>query len=196
MIAVNSKTVARCKNSTWILSAHASSKMGGEFIRTDQPSHCSSTSRPTARISIPCCARCSPRTMIFSVALKTVGSTGAVQVVVSGDRPVQEIAAETTRYVGIDGRLTDLDSSAPAHLIPLISDRWTSHFRWRGVGECPQAERNKLQSVVERAHAAGRRVRFWATPEEPRLWQELLAAGVDHMNTDRLDALRDFLLRH
>jgi hypothetical protein len=118
---------------------------------------------------------------------------GAIQVVISGDRPVEDIMANTTRYVGIDGRLSDLESSAPAHLMPLISDRWTSHFTWRGVGEFPAAERNKLQSIVRRAHASGRRVRFWATPESPRLWKELLAAEVDHINTDRLDSLREFL---
>ena len=118
----------------------------------------------------------------------------AVQVVVSGDRPQADIAADETRYVGIDGRLSDLNSEKPAHLMPLISDRWTSHFRWRGVGEFPADERDKLRSIVEQAHSAGRRVRFWATPEETALWAELMAAGVDHINTDELANLREFLL--
>jgi hypothetical protein len=121
---------------------------------------------------------------------------GAVQVVVSGDRPKQDIAADEIRYAGIDGRLTDLNSTDPAHLLPLISDRWTSHFRWRGVGECPPAESDKLRSLVRRAHASGRRIRFWATPETPALWRELVDAGVDHINTDDLDGLRAFLLSH
>lgn len=119
---------------------------------------------------------------------------GAVQVVISGDRPKQEIAGDENRYAGIDGRITDLESTAPAQLMPLISDRWTSHFRWRGVGEFPPAERDKLRSIVQRAHASGRRVRFWATPESPAVWRELVNAGVDHINTDDLDRLRDFLL--
>ena len=118
---------------------------------------------------------------------------GAVQVVISGDRPVMEISSDQVRYVGIDGRLSDLESTTPAHLIPLISDRWTSHFEWRGIGEFPEAERNKLRSIVQEAHAFGRRVRFWATPESPRVWQELLDAEVDHINTDQLDGLRAFL---
>ena len=119
---------------------------------------------------------------------------GAVEVVISGERPRGDIAADETRYAGIDGRLGDLDSKDPAHLMPLISDRWTSHFRWRGIGDFPTEERDKLRSIVERAHAAGRRVRFWATPENPLLWRELVAAGVDHINTDQLDSLREFLL--
>jgi hypothetical protein len=118
----------------------------------------------------------------------------AVEVVISGDRPWEDIAADQTRYVGIDGRLADLESQTPAHLVPLISDRWTSHFGWRGIGDFPSEERDKLRSIVERAHAAGRRVRFWATPENPPLWRELAAAEVDHINTDQLDNLRDFLL--
>jgi hypothetical protein len=43
-------------------------------------------------------------------------------------------------------------------------------------------------------------VRFWATPEQPpqreAVWQELLAAQVDYINTDHLDALEEFLLQN
>ncbi len=119
----------------------------------------------------------------------------AIEIVISGDRPLADIAGDTSRHVGIDGRLTDLDSRDPAHLMPLISDNWGSHFSWRGTGEFPAAEREKLRTIVARAHAAGRRVRFWATPENPVLWRALLAAGVDHIGTDELDLLRDFLAK-
>lgn len=119
----------------------------------------------------------------------------AVQVVISGNRPQQKIAEDADRLVGIDGRLADLESDAPAHLLPLISDRWTSHFRWRGEGEFPKSERERLHAIVKRAHAAGRRVRFWATPEKPAVWRELLQATVDHINTDQLSRLQAFLSR-
>jgi hypothetical protein len=118
---------------------------------------------------------------------------GAVTIVISGDRPREQIARSTIRYVGIDGRLGDLSSKEPAHLLPLISDRWTSHFRWRGDGPMPTGERLKLKNIVEQAHARGRRVRFWATPEIPALWQELYDAKVDLINTDKLAELEKFL---
>jgi hypothetical protein len=117
----------------------------------------------------------------------------AIDVIISGDRPKAEIAADKTRFCGIDGRLSDLDSKQPADLLPLISDRWTSHFKWRGKGPMPAAEKEKLQQIVKKSHAAGRRVRFWATPESPALWKELSAAGVDLINTDRLADLQKFL---
>ncbi|MEO1615922.1 MAG: phosphatidylinositol-specific phospholipase C/glycerophosphodiester phosphodiesterase family protein [Planctomycetota bacterium] len=118
----------------------------------------------------------------------------AIQIVISGDRPKEAILADPSRRVGIDGRLSDLGSELADHDLPLISDRWSSHFQWRGDGEMPLAEQGRLKEIVRRAHEAGRRVRFWATPEKEAVWQVLLDSGVDHLNTDQLDRLRKFLL--
>ncbi len=117
----------------------------------------------------------------------------AVTVVVSGNRARETIAAEKTRRVGIDGRLSDLDSDLPSHLMPMISENWPLMFQWRGEGPFPDAERTKLRDVVRRAHRHGRRLRFYATPESKPLWHELLAADVDLINTDDLPGLERFL---
>jgi hypothetical protein len=130
---------------------------------------------------------------LFSVVRDGRLQPRPVTVIVSGDRPRETIAAEPVRYVGIDGRLSDLDSTLPSHLLPLISDNWTSHFQWRGKGDMPPAEREKLVAIVTQAHAAGRRVRFWATPDNEAMWRQLHAAGVDLINTDDLDGLARFL---
>jgi hypothetical protein len=120
---------------------------------------------------------------------------GAVTIVISGDCPREAIAADATRYVGIDGRMSDLDSDAPSHLMPLVSDRWGAAFTWHGMGPMPPAEREKLRRIVAQAHQKGRRVRFWAIPALEGFWSELQAAGVDLINTDDLEGLQKFLLR-
>ncbi|MGW0336396.1 phosphatidylinositol-specific phospholipase C/glycerophosphodiester phosphodiesterase family protein [Streptomyces sp. NPDC003011] len=127
---------------------------------------------------------------------------GPVTAVVSGDRAARApMEAQTVRRAFYDGRLADLGGPAPASLIPLISDNWTLHFTWAGVGAFPDAERHKLHSLVQAAHARGQRVRLWATPDLPgpardAVWTELLAAGVDHINTDDLAGLEAFLDAH
>ena len=82
---------------------------------------------------------------------------------------------------------------APPALIPLISDRWTGHFEWRGQRDMPGPERLRLVDIVERAHAQDRKVRFWGTPERASLWTELHSAGVDLIGTDNLGKLDEFL---
>jgi hypothetical protein len=126
---------------------------------------------------------------------------GAIFVIISGNRPRAVMASETLRYAAYDGRLDDLDSGAAASFIPLISDKWTSHFFWEGRGEMPEQERQKLRDIVETAHQQGRRVRFWATPDDrsqvrEAVWRELVLAGVDLINTDDLEGLQQFLLEN
>ena len=118
---------------------------------------------------------------------------GAVTAVISGNRDWNLIAADHPRYAGIDGRMGDLDRSVSSTLMPLVSDRWGTHFRWNGTGDMPADERSRLRTLVSRAHQQGRLIRFWGTPEVPALWQELVDAQVDLINTDRLSQLRDFL---
>jgi hypothetical protein len=124
---------------------------------------------------------------------------GPVTAVISGDRAARApMEAQTVRRAFYDGRLADLGSQAPASFVPLISDNWTLNFTWRGVGAFPDAERHKLRGIVDSAHRRGQRVRFWATPDLPgpardALWGELLAADVDHLNTDDLAGLEAFL---
>jgi hypothetical protein len=117
----------------------------------------------------------------------------AVNVIVSGDRAAAEIANSNPRYVGIDGRLSDLSRDVDAKLMPLISDNWSQHFKYRGTGEMSDQERAKLIDIVSRAHAKGQQVRFWATPDYEKLWTELESAGVDLIGTDDLNRLAEFL---
>lgn len=117
---------------------------------------------------------------------------GAVNVVISGNRPQATIAAQPMRFCGIDGRLSDLASDEPAHLMPMLSDNWALHFQWRGEGAMPDVEAKRLAEIVRQAHAKGRVVRFWATPESPALWQTLADADVDLISTDHLDQLAKF----
>jgi hypothetical protein len=119
---------------------------------------------------------------------------GAVTVVLTSSFPPVALGGDPRpRFAGLDGRLADLNSQAPAYLMPMISDNWTKQFHWKGDGPMPEKERAKLQEIVKKVHASGRVVRFWATPEKEAVWRELRAAGVDLINTDELARLAAFL---
>ena len=126
---------------------------------------------------------------------------GPVTAVVSGNRPRATMEAQRSRVAFYDGRIanqSDLGPGADARLTPLVSDNWTTLFSWTGAGPMPADERAELRAIVRTAHDAGQRVRFWATPdvagpEREAIWRELVAAGVDHINTDDLAGLAGFL---
>ena len=123
---------------------------------------------------------------------------GKVMIVVSGNRPIEYMMQQTQRLAFVDGRMENLTETYPPLLMPLISDRWTKYFTWRGKGDMPEEERVQLRLYVQLAHEKGQLIRLWATPDKPGLereaiWNELVEAGVDLINTDDLAGLHEFL---
>ena len=115
--------------------------------------------------------------------------------VISGERPLVTLPAQHDRWAGLDGRLADLDSAhaTPASAMPLVSDDWKEVTSWRGRGAPPNGARRRVARAVARAHAQGRRLRFWNTPDLPVVWRLLVQSGVDLIGADDLDVLRRFL---
>jgi len=78
--------------------------------------------------------------------------------------------------------------------MPIISDRFskicTSHlFGWSYAVK----ELSTIKSSIHQAHAEGKMIRFWRTPEDETTWELLLQNGIDWINTDELELLSQFL---
>lgn len=119
----------------------------------------------------------------------------AVTAILSGSSPVAELTASRQRLAFLDGRPADLEKNPPATLVPWISSSWTALFKWRGLGEFPADQKKRLMEFTEKAHAQGRKVRFWGVYDEPFAWDLLRRNGVDVLGSDHLPQLRDYLLQ-
>lgn len=116
----------------------------------------------------------------------------AVEIVLSGDRPLQMVADQAERYVFLDGRLKEMSGTSDPKLVPLISENWSNHFSWRGQRPILPDEQEKLRRLIRQVHGQGCRLRFWATPEVPDFWRVLAEEGVDLIGTDHLGKLQKF----
>lgn len=118
-----------------------------------------------------------------------------VTIVLSGSKPFHQLQKENIRYAFIDEDLRKIKTSVYGkELCPISSCKYTSLINWDGENEIPEPEKQKLVSYVLTAHAQGKKVRLWATPEKENLWNTLLEYGVDMINTDRLTSLKTFLV--
>lgn len=131
---------------------------------------------------------------ILTIFSEDTMDEGPVTAIVSGNRPRATMTAQSIRYAAYDGRLEDLDLYSPVTFIPLVSDNWFTFTRWLGQGDPPEDVLKRVEQAVAKAHAQGRKIRFWATSNNPAVWRVLYDTGVDLINTDDLDGLRDFLL--
>jgi hypothetical protein len=127
--------------------------------------------------------------IIYSAA----NPNGRVQVVLSGNRPVEEVKNEPAALVSIDGRPEDLPAEYPAAFMPVISQNYYKIIRWNGQGSISQEEKLILEKLAQAVHSQGKKLRLWASPENENVWQVLLDAGVDFVNTDKLQELQSFM---
>lgn len=120
---------------------------------------------------------------------------GALLVFLSGNRPVETVMKEKMRWVAIDGRPDELDKDYPTELMPVISDRYGKILGWKGEGPIPEKELFKLQALAQQANRQGKKLRFWASPENEAVWQVLIANGIGLIGTDQLGRLSNFLAK-
>ena len=120
---------------------------------------------------------------------------GLITVVLSGHKPYAMIKGEDNRLAFIDEdlRKTARDTSI-ANIYEMASCKYSSLLKWKGAGAISLTEKTKLESYVEMAHKCGAKVRLWASPDNKAVWSTLLACGVDLINTDKLAALKNFLI--
>ncbi len=131
---------------------------------------------------------------LFTVFENGVKTPRAVRILLSGGGAKYSAAEQNPRYFSIDGSPDDFDSPLDSSIISRTSASFRSLIKWRGMGRMPEQERMKLRDYVSRAHASGRKIRFWAAPNKRKVWKELLDAGVDWVNVDKLRKFRIFYL--
>ncbi len=117
-----------------------------------------------------------------------------VKVFISGNRPWEAVFQETEVIAALDGRPGELGQDIPPALMPVVSDHYKKFFRWKRKARVKAKYRKQLTEFVDKAHAEGKKVRLWAAPDHPDAWRFLQEMGVDLINTDHLEKLKNFLL--
>ncbi|MBC7400743.1 MAG: hypothetical protein H7289_12445 [Mucilaginibacter sp.] len=121
-------------------------------------------------------------------------TTRAVTIVISGHKPYDEVRNETSRVAFIDEDLRKVDRDTIANVAKMASCKYSKLIKWKGNGEISDREKQRLVNYVSMAHKNGDQVRLWASPDNKAVWKEILACGVDLINTDKLVALKNFLV--
>jgi alkaline phosphatase len=119
--------------------------------------------------------------------------TSSVQVVISGNRPDAESFHTYPAFIHFDGVLGTTYSQRALSRISLLSVSFRQLSQWNGKGSIPDKDSIALINAIAQAHKVNKPVRFWAAPDTPDAWKELMKLKVDFINTDRIHELSDFL---
>lgn len=115
---------------------------------------------------------------------------------ISGNRPDPKDYVKYPSFIWFDGRLNENYSPLALKKVGLISDDFSNFSNWDGVRSIESADEMKLMNLVSKAHALHRKLRFWATPDTHKTWNEMMKLGVDYINTDSIVSLSHYLRNH
>lgn len=116
---------------------------------------------------------------MLSIVKNGVEQKGVVKVIISGNRPIEEIIKEESKLALLDGRPKDLESNISSLIMPVVSDNYNNLLSWDGYNQLDKAEEQRFKLLVKNTHAQGKVIRLWASPDNENVWQFLLENGVD-----------------
>jgi len=138
-------------------------------------------------------AQLRPYEQMLTVWENGVKRTGAVSIIISACGREEEWVKAAKRWFYFDANFSAVGGKYGADIIPRVSTSLNNYTHWRGGGTMPPADRDKLRAAIAAARAEGRKVRFWAASNRPKVWQMLLDEGADIINVDRLKRFRKFM---
>jgi hypothetical protein len=118
-----------------------------------------------------------------------------IKIVVTGmkGRPFRKILADEPKLVSIDGRLAELGKGISKEIMPFISENYNNHLSFSGEGKPSKKDLNTIARIVGATHSEGKMLRFWASKDNPQVWEFLLRNNVDLINTDSLVQFRKYI---
>lgn len=117
----------------------------------------------------------------------------AITIMITGNRPIEQLVKQKERWVCLDGRLEDIGKNFSPEIMPMISDKYSKIFGWSILSKTPSKEKLfQLNKVSNNTHAEGKKLRLWKSPENELVWDSILGAGVDVINTDSLERLSSY----
>ena len=120
-------------------------------------------------------------------------SCSSLHIVISGNRPDPSLFTGFPAWIWFDGELKKEYTVKELKKIAMFSDDFARYSKWRGEGELSEEERQELQSMVNKVHREGKKIRFWNAPDTHHSWHTLIDLGVNYINTDHIFELSDFL---
>jgi alkaline phosphatase len=120
-------------------------------------------------------------------------SSQTLQIMISGNVPDPKLWKNFPSFIHFDGRPGIEYTPDQLARISMISTNFRSHVQWDGEGTLPAQARATMSELMKTAHSHGKKFRFWATPDFPNAWKELMRAEVDVIATDKVPELVEFL---
>jgi alkaline phosphatase len=119
----------------------------------------------------------------------------SITVVISGNRPPPAEYINYPDYILFDDDLRLPHSTDQWKRVGLVSLQFSRLSRWNGNEELKNEDSLILKRTIDSVHTSGKKIRFWAAPDNEASWKLQETLGVDLVGTDKIRELAVFFGR-
>lgn len=123
------------------------------------------------------------------------GHPGRLSIVMTGAVPPAAVMPNYPDWISFDVDHLDGFTTAQWKKIGLVSFPLSKYVHWNGKGVFNADEIKRIKGGIDSVHNAGKKVRFYETPDTKSSWLAMLRLGVDVIGTDDIEGLGNFLNR-
>ncbi|MEO8961903.1 MAG: phosphatidylinositol-specific phospholipase C/glycerophosphodiester phosphodiesterase family protein [Ginsengibacter sp.] len=116
-----------------------------------------------------------------------------VTILISGERPPPSEYKNYPDYIYFDDDLRLHHSAQEWKRVGLVSLSFERYSSWKGEGVLPEKDKDVLGNVIDSVHQSGKKIRFWAAPDNENSWTTQMKLGADFIGTDKIKQLSEFL---
>ncbi|TDH21666.1 alkaline phosphatase [Segetibacter sp. 3557_3] len=126
---------------------------------------------------------------------KSIVNCKGLKLVITGNQPAIATFTGYPTYIWFDGNLAKEYTIGTLGRIALFSDNFKRYSKWSGEGVPATEERALVQSLIDKAHALKKPIRFWNAPDLPTAWKQFIEWKADYINTDKVAEIAAFFKR-
>ncbi|MEP7320942.1 MAG: phosphatidylinositol-specific phospholipase C/glycerophosphodiester phosphodiesterase family protein [Saprospiraceae bacterium] len=117
------------------------------------------------------------------------------KILISGSMPAPSDWNNYPDYIFFDGRPEIIYDSMQWNRIGIVSTSFRNYTTWDGSSVMSNEDEEKIKQLIATVHSRHKKLRFWATPDQPAIWKYLIDRDVDILGTDDVKGLKQFLLK-
>jgi glycerophosphoryl diester phosphodiesterase len=125
--------------------------------------------------------------------IKSGNNNKTLSIIITGNRPPPALYNKYPTYITFDDDLQLPHTSEQWKRVAQVSLNFENYSKWQGEGMLPPVDEKVLKSIINAVHASGKRIRFWAAPDNKAGWQKLMELKADILSTDKIDELKELL---
>lgn len=127
---------------------------------------------------------------------KQLTRCSTLKIVISGNRPASSQWPSYPTWIYFDGRPNEIYRDSTLARVALISDNFRKYSQWNGEGTFAKEDRKRIKAIIKKVHNLNKPIRFWASPDTPKTWEQLTRLKVDYINTDYMPDVSFFMQKH